>query len=86
MSGKKKTHEDFINEVIKKNDYVEVLEKYQGDRVPISFRCILHKYEWKATPNAFLSSKYGCIKCSREHRSRQMTKSCEEFTEELFRI
>lgn len=80
---KKKTHEEFINQVKEKFNHIEVLEEYCGDRNPINFKCTIHDYIWNGRPNTLLASKCGCPKCGIELRASKKRKTNEEFIDEV---
>lgn len=61
---KKKTHEQYIEEVARINNNIEVLEIYQGSNTPILHKCKIDGYEWLARPNSILSN-CGCPKCAK---------------------
>ena len=59
----KKTHEEYIDEVIKINPNVEVIERYNGALTKILHRCKIDGYEWYIRPDSILHGQ-GCPKCS----------------------
>lgn len=59
---RKKTHEQFVKELDKVNQNIEVLGTYKDSKVKIKCKCKLDGYEWKATPSKLLSGK-GCPLC-----------------------
>ena len=75
--GKKKTHEQFIQEMNKVNPNIEILGTYTNGKTKILCRCRLCKCEWKTVP-ADLLRHHGCPKC----RSNA-PKSHEKFVEEM---
>ena len=75
--GKKKTHEQFIQEMNKVNPNIEILGTYINGKTKILCRCKLCKCEWKTVP-ADLLRHHGCPKC----RSNA-PKSHEKFVEEM---
>lgn len=80
MSKKRKTHEEFINELKNLNDNIEVLEQYNGCDTKILCRCKLDGYEWTSSPSNLLSN-HGCPKCGGVAR-----KTHEEFVTEVSNI
>lgn len=61
--GKKKTHEEYVKEVLNINSDIEVVEEYLGNRIKILHRCKIDGYEWLAAPYNILLGK-GCPKCA----------------------
>lgn len=60
--SKKKTHEEFVEELNLVNPNIEVIGTYQRDNIKIKCRCKIDGYEWEATPSNLLRG-YGCSKC-----------------------
>ena len=59
---KKKTHEEYIQELCDKNIDIDVLEKYKGNHVKIMHKCKKCGYEWMAQPANILSGN-SCPLC-----------------------
>lgn len=78
--AKKKTHEEYIEEVAKINSNIEVIGVYINSSIKILHRCKKCGYEWMVSPNAILSS-HGCPACVEKKR-----KTHEEYVEELAKI
>lgn len=79
---KKKTHEEYIDELKIKNPTVEVVGKYIDSKTPILHRCIIHNFEWKATPSNILNGRK-CPKCKSDAISNKLGKSHEQYVSEL---
>lgn len=62
-----KTHEQYVDELKNIHDNIEVLEEYKGANKRLLHKCIIHNYEWYATPANLLYGK-GCPKCSNTYR------------------
>ena len=62
--SRRKTHEEYVEELMVKNPNIEVVEKYIDAKTPILHRCKIDGYEWCAKPNNILNRK-GCPKCAR---------------------
>lgn len=62
MSRKKKTQEEYINELAEMNSNIEALEEYAGANTKILHRCKIDGYEWHIAPNALLHGN-GCPMC-----------------------
>ena len=74
---KRKTHEQFVNELKEINPNVEVLGQYKNTHTKILVKCNIHDYEWEITPHHLLQG-HGCPKCAKCYR-----RTHEEFIEEL---
>lgn len=61
--GKKKTHEEYVQELAIKNSNIEVVEKYIGANTSILHRCKIDGYEWNTTPSSALCG-HGCPICA----------------------
>jgi hypothetical protein len=61
--GRKRTHEQYINEVAKINPNLTVIEKYINNRTAILHRCNIDQYEWRVLPYSILQGK-GCPLCA----------------------
>lgn len=59
----RKTHDEYVKELLKINQNVEVLGKYINNKTQILHRCKIDGYEWKVRPSNMLSGK-GCPVCS----------------------
>ena len=60
---KKKTHEEYVEELAEKNSMIEVIEQYVGAKIPILHRCKIDGHMWKASPTNTLRG-HGCPVCS----------------------
>lgn len=67
----KKTHEEYVLEVLKINPDVSVVGKYDGAHNPILHKCKVHECEWLATPNCILAG-CGCPQCQESYGERQI--------------
>ena len=61
--SKKKTHEEFVEELRKINQNIKPLEKYINSKTKILCKCLIDGYEWKSRPDQLLQG-HGCPKCS----------------------
>ena len=75
--GKKKTHEEYIQELAVKNPNLEVLEKYINAKTAILHKCNIDGYIWPARPENILSGT-GCPRCANNIKYTQ-----QEYTELL---
>ncbi len=60
----KKTHDEFIIELIAKHPAIEVIGQYHNAKTKIQCHCQICDHTWKTTPNR-LSNKSGCPNCAR---------------------
>lgn len=80
-SGKKKrTHDEYVEEITKLNPNIEVVGEYIDCNTKILHRCKIDGCEWYATPNNILRGK-GCPKCSGNKK-----KSHEEYVDDVYSI
>lgn len=77
-----KTHEEYVSELASKNPNIKVIETYKGAHTKIKHYCLIHNYEWNATPDNILH-KIGCPKCKIEKRSQTRTKTHQQYCDEL---
>ena len=61
--SKKKTHDEYVNEVFEINQNIEVVGIYINAKSPIMHRCNVDGYEWNAMPDHILRGR-GCPKCA----------------------
>lgn len=81
----KKSHAEFLNELISKNIKYIPVEQYAGAAYSIQFYCPTCGHTWKARPTNILSGRR-CPKCIRNLMSEKYRKTQEEFAEELANI
>lgn len=55
--SRRKTHEEFLEELNNINPNIEILEKYKGSNIKLLCKCKIDKYEWYATPHKSYSFK-----------------------------
>lgn len=73
---KRKTHEEYVEEVSYINPDIEVLERYVMSLTPILHRCKIDGHEWYATPATILSG-HGCPQCQCSHGEKYIKKWCD---------
>lgn len=78
----KKTHSQFLTELQKTNQDVEVLDKYINDGTKIKIRCKKCNNIWFATPNSLLQG-HGCRNCHFTNLAKKRTLSHNEFINRL---
>ena len=79
-----KTHEQFIEDLARKNDTVKVVGHYINSKTKITCRCCVCGNEWEMRPNALLRGQ-GCPKCGRKKANESSKKTHEQFANELAR-
>ena len=79
---RKKTHEDFIEQMNVINPNIEILGKYVNSSTKILCRCKIDNFEWYARPDKLLA-KRGCPECGKRTVGKKLSKSHEEFLYEL---
>ena len=65
---KKRTHEQFIEDMNKINPNIEILSKYVKAKIKVKCRCKLDGCEWEARPDHLLE-EHGCPKCAIRNNS-----------------
>lgn len=61
--SRRKTHEQYVNEVRNINPNIKVLEQYINNRTPILHQCLIDKYKWSVPPR-YIIQGIGCPVCS----------------------
>ena len=75
--GKRKTHEQFIEELGKVNSDIEVLSVYKNSNTKIKCKCLIDGHIWEVFPSSILK-RHGCPKCS-----GYLKKTHEQFVKEM---
>ncbi len=83
--SKRKTHEEFIGEMINVNPNIEIIGKYINAHTPIECICKICSNKWFPKPNTLLSG-YGCRKCGYNINFQKMRKTHSDFVAELANI
>ena len=89
MGRKSLTHEEFLEKFKKQNknaENIEILGKYEGSKIKIKCRCKIDGYEFETTPNDLLNKNSGCPKCKYKNHSKKLSKTYEEFKQEMKKI
>ena len=73
------THEEFKNELFKKNQNIELLGTYVNSYTKILCKCKLDGYEWYAKPSNLLHLNRGCPECAKIKISNALKLSNDEF-------
>lgn len=82
--GKRKTHEEFVEELALAKPNIKVIGTYKSAREKIEFQCLIDNYIWEATPDNVLR-KTGCPECSKLlhiESNKKRAISHEDFIEE----
>ena len=82
---KRKTHDDYVEEVAKTNPYIEVVGFYCNCHTPIMHRCKIDGNEWMASPANVLRGR-GCPKCKSARLRNNKIKTHEQYVEEVKQI
>jgi predicted nucleic acid-binding Zn-ribbon protein len=80
MMSKKKTHEEYVDELKTKNPYVKVVGKYIDAKTNIMHQCLIHNILWETKPSRVLNG-HGCKQCRIEKFKKSNTKTQEEYIE-----
>jgi hypothetical protein len=80
--GKRKTEDEYINELEVKNPTVKLIGKYINNRTPVLHYCKTHDVYWDISPNNALQGK-GCKKCRSEKIGNALRKSENQYVQEL---
>ena len=80
--SRRKTHEEFIEELKDKNPTIEVLGRYINAITKIECKCKKCNKILSITPNNLLSGK-GCYDCKMDAHIQRITKKHEDFVKEL---
>ena len=76
---RKKTNEEFLQQLKAVNSNINPLEEYKGAETPINCECLICHTVWKARPNNIFSKGYGCPKCGQKKASKSNIIPKEEF-------
>lgn len=79
---KRKTHEQYIEELKNKNPNVQVIGKYINAKTKITHYCLIHNIYWEASPSCILQG-CGCKLCKKDKLSNSLTKTHKEYVEKL---
>lgn len=80
--SRKKTHEEYVNELAVKNPMVKAVDEYIDANTPILHHCLQHDVFWNTTPSRAMAG-VGCCKCHRERFRRSRLKSHEQYIKEI---
>ena len=80
--AKRKTNEQFLNELNIINSNIEPLEEYVNNRTKIRFKCKKCGHEFPKTPHEVLCGQ-GCPKCAIKSRASKRANSLDDFIERI---
>ena len=73
VEKRSKTHKEFIKEIKKINDDIEILGEYVNSQTKIKVRCKKDGYIWEVVPNSLLNGR-GCPKCNASKGEKRIVK------------
>lgn len=76
---KRKTHEQFVQQMQELHPNLTVLSEYKGDRIKVKCYCNIHKITFDNTPGRLIQNDYLCPKCVSEYRSKSQALSQTDF-------
>lgn len=76
--SKKKTHQEYINEVAKINPNIIVLGNYDGNKKKIEHQCKVCGHIWSPKPLCIIQGR-GCPECAKKQRPISKTMSHNDF-------
>lgn len=81
---KRKTHEEFLNELKIKNNNIKVLGEYKNCSTKIEVQCKKCSYEWMTLPNSLIRGR-GCPKCANNIKktTNQFIKEMSEYNKHI---
>lgn len=82
---KKRTHEEYVEELAIKNPTVVVLGEYVDAKTPILHHCLMHDVVWNITPSDALRGS-GCYECRKIKIGNSHRKTLDKYKEDLFNI
>lgn len=83
--AKKKTHEEYVEQVAVINPNIEVIGIYVDSMKKILHRCKIDGCEWYVIPNSILHGT-GCPKCNRRERAEKHTKTHSQYVLEVAKL
>lgn len=71
IERKKKTHDEFINEISVINPNITILDKYSGINSKILCKCNICEYKWNPVPDSLLHG-HGCPRCNKSRGEKNI--------------
>ena len=75
--GRRKTHEEFVTEMKKKNSKVDIIGTYINSATKVQCKCKINSHIWYGNPRDLLRG-HGCPMCDKSHKSTH-----EEFIQKM---
>ena len=85
-SKKRKTHEQFVQEVTQIFPNITISGEYVNAKTKISCHCNIHNTDFLSDPDHLLSGKSGCPACRSEKISAALIKSSDDFVKDLQKV
>ena len=82
--SKKRTNEEFLNEIKQMNPTYDVLSKYINCDTDVKCHCNIHNIDFYATPYNLLKGKVACELCRREKIGNTNRKNIAKYLSELY--
>lgn len=80
---KKRSHTEFLDEIIDMLGKIEVLEEYQSADKPIKVRCLDCGNEWSPVARSLLNG-HGCKICAMSYQTSNLQKLVEEYIKDKY--
>lgn len=80
--SKKKTHNEYVEELAVKNPIVKAVGRYINNNTPITHYCLKHDVYWDVRPNDVLRGK-GCKLCASEKISKANKTTHDNYIQDL---
>lgn len=84
--GRKKTTNDFIDEMKKVNKNIKIIGDYSGSHNLIRCKCLIDNYEWESYASNLLNKSAGCPECAKNNIKKIESLSDNEFKERLKQV
>ena len=84
--AKRKTQEEFINDMLQKNPNIEILGQYEGLNYPIECKCKVCGNIWSPKANNIYNQNSGCLNCKRVKRHNLKADTHSTFLSELYKV
>ena len=86
MGKRKKTHEEYVNEVLIINPNIEVIGEYVNANTKITHHCLKHNVYWDIKPANIVNNGEGCELCRREKIRNSHSKTHDKYIKEVENI
>lgn len=83
--SKRKTHEEYVQQVADINPNIEVIGTYIDAKTKILHKCEIDGTEWEARPDAILHGR-GCPECKKRTISRKLSRTHEDYVRQVKEI